>query len=173
MHKWNNSCGYNEKREISFNPEWHEIILARRIQNLVSPLLQNNLTPWARKVVLCDPSCFTDGKIFACLQKKIGRKSTEKRWYLLTCSLGSLEIVRFKIWEINLAHGVAVQPASRLCVWVSPYSPFFPITSSAAAYGKNLLIDRPFKHDIFRISYVVMAVSHIKSLVCHFENILL
>ena len=70
MHKWNNSCGYNEKREISFNPEWHEIILARRIQNLVSPLLQNNLTPWARKVVLCDPSCFTDGKIFACLQKK-------------------------------------------------------------------------------------------------------
>ena len=51
-------------------------------------------------------------------------------------------------------------------------APFFPITSSAAAYGKNLLIDRPFKHDIFRISYVVMTVSHIKSLVCHFENIL-
>ena len=70
MHKWNNSCGYNEKREISFNSEWHEIILARRIQNLASPLLQNSLTPWARKVVLCDPSCFTDGKIFACLQKK-------------------------------------------------------------------------------------------------------
>ena len=66
----NNSCSYNEKREISFNPEWHEIILARRIQNLASPLLQNSLTPWARKVVLCDPSCFTDGKIFACLQKK-------------------------------------------------------------------------------------------------------
>ena len=37
----------------------------------------------------------------------------------------------------------------------------------------RLLIDRPFKHDIFRISYVVMAVSHIKSLVCNFENILL
>ena len=70
MHKWNNSCGYNEKREISFNSEWHEIILVRKIQNLAGPLLQNSLTPWARKVVLCDPSCFTDGKIFACLQKK-------------------------------------------------------------------------------------------------------
>ena len=53
-----------------FNPEWHKIILARRIQNLASPLLQNNLTPWARKVVLCDPSCFTDGKNFRVLAKK-------------------------------------------------------------------------------------------------------
>ena len=173
MHKWNNSCGYNEKREISFNSEWHEIILAKRIQNLASPLLQNSLTPWARKVVLCDPSCFTDGKIFACLQKKWTGNQPRKGDICSPVAWEVWKLYVFKIWEIHLAHGVAAQSSSRLCVWVSPYSPFFPITSSAAAYGKNLLIDRPFKHDIFRISYVVMAVSHIKSLVCHFENIIL
>ena len=143
MHKWNNSCGYNEKREISFNPEWHEIILARRIQNLASPLLQNNLTPWARKVVLCDPSCFTDGKIFTCLQKN-GQEINQEKVIFAHLQLKKFGNVRFKIWEINLAHGVAVQPANRLCVWVSPYSPLFPTTSSAAAYGKN--IETPASH---------------------------
>ena len=92
-----------------FNPEWHKIILARKIQNLASPLLQNNLTPWARKVVLCDPSCFTDGKNFRVLaKKKNGEEINQEKVIFAHLQLEKFGNVRFKIWEINLAHGVDV-----------------------------------------------------------------
>ena len=119
MHKWKNGhyVGLKVTRQLEilavikknrgyfFNPEWHKIILARRIQNLASPLLQNNLTPWARKVVLCDP---TDGKIFACLQKKNGTEINQEKVIFAHLQLEKFGNVRFKIWEINLAHGVDV-----------------------------------------------------------------
>ena len=92
-----------------FNPEWHKITLARRIQNLASPLLQNNLTPWARKVVLCDPSCFIDGKNFRVLaKKKNGEEINQEKVIFAHLQLEKFGNVRFKIWEINLAHGVDV-----------------------------------------------------------------
>ena len=104
-----NCCSHKEKREIFFfNPEWHKITLARRIQNLASPLLQNNLTPWARKVVLCDPSCFTDGKNFRVLAKKQGEEINQEKVIFAHLQLEKFGNVRFKIWEINLAHGVDV-----------------------------------------------------------------
>ena len=126
MHKWKNGhyVGLKVMRQLEivavikkneryfFNPEWHKITLARRIQNLASPLLQNNLTPWARKVVLCDPSwsklLHWWEKFSRACKKKNGEEINQEKVIFAHLQLEKFGNVRFKIWEINLAHGVDV-----------------------------------------------------------------